>query len=203
MTRALVTGGLRVRGWTWLLSMLWVAAGVVYIGYTFYNSTRPFTWADVTSGIEGLSAYPVAVQDFVSIADWVWPALALPVLIAGFIRLRGWRRGDWLRAADRTSYEALQRAAAQARMTQDQIAAIVVDLSDPFAVVRDADPDDKAEIHSRLGLKLTYRPQERLIRAEAHISADSHWQFDGVRGASPPISQWLMSGEFVLVGDLA
>lgn len=98
-TRALVTGGLRVRGWTWLLSMLWVGAGVVNIGYTFYNTTKPFTLADVTTGIEGLSAYPVAVQDFVSIANWAWLALALPVLIAGFIRLPGWRRGNWLRAS--------------------------------------------------------------------------------------------------------
>ncbi|HXW43657.1 MAG TPA: hypothetical protein VEL03_02645 [Streptosporangiaceae bacterium] len=100
--RALVSGGLRVRGWTWLLSMLWVAAGVVKIGYTFYNTTKPFSWADVTTGIEGiegLSAYPVAVRDVVSIANWAWLALTLPVLIAGFIRLRGWRRGNWLRAS--------------------------------------------------------------------------------------------------------
>ena len=27
--RALITGGLRVRGWTWSLSMLWVVAGTV------------------------------------------------------------------------------------------------------------------------------------------------------------------------------
>jgi hypothetical protein len=97
--RALATGGLRVRGWTWLASMLWVGAGVVRIGYTFYNTTKPFTWADVTSGVEGLSAYPVAMQDLVSVANWVWLALALPVLIAGFIRLPGWRRRNWLRAA--------------------------------------------------------------------------------------------------------
>ena len=37
--RALVTGGLRVRGWTWLLSMLWVAAGAVITGYFFYSTT--------------------------------------------------------------------------------------------------------------------------------------------------------------------
>jgi hypothetical protein len=98
-SRALVAGGLRVRGWTWLLSMLWVGAGVVNIGYTFYNTTRPFSWPDVTTGIEGLSAYPVAVQDVVSIANWAWLALALPVLIGGFIRLPGWRRGKWLRAS--------------------------------------------------------------------------------------------------------
>lgn len=100
-TRALVTGGLRARGWTWLLSMLWVGAGVVGTGYYFYNSTKPFTWADVTSGtgIEGLSATPVAVQITVNLAQVAFLALLLPVLIAGFIRLGGWRRGNWLRAA--------------------------------------------------------------------------------------------------------
>jgi hypothetical protein len=96
--RALVVGGLRVRGWTWLLSMLWVAVGVANIGYLFYNTTKPFTWADVTTGIEGLSAYPVAVQNFVSVVSWAWLALALPVLIIGFTRLRGWRRPNWFRA---------------------------------------------------------------------------------------------------------
>lgn len=99
--RSLVTGGLRVRGWTWLLTMLWVGAGVINTGYYFYNSTKPFTWADVTSGteIEGLSATPVAVQITVTLAAVAWLALLTPVPIAGLIRLRGWRRGNWLRAA--------------------------------------------------------------------------------------------------------
>lgn len=35
-TRSLVAGGLRVRGWVWLLSMLWVVAGAVGTGYDFY-----------------------------------------------------------------------------------------------------------------------------------------------------------------------
>ncbi len=89
----------RFRGWAWPLGMLWVGAGLVNVGYTFYNTTKPFTWADVTSGIEGLSAYPAAVQDFVSIAGWAWLVLALAVLIAGFIRFSGWRRGNWLRGS--------------------------------------------------------------------------------------------------------
>jgi hypothetical protein len=41
--RALVTGGLRVRGWTWSLSMLWVVAGIVGTGYDFYLTTKPYT----------------------------------------------------------------------------------------------------------------------------------------------------------------
>lgn len=96
-TRALIMGGLRARGWAWLFTMVWLGAGVVNIGYTFYNTTKPFTWADVNSG--GLSAYPVAVQDFISIAGWAWLVLTIPVMIGGLIRLGGWRRGNWLRAS--------------------------------------------------------------------------------------------------------
>jgi hypothetical protein len=34
----------------------------------------------------------------VVLAIVVWLALPIPVLVAGFIRLRGWRPGNWLRA---------------------------------------------------------------------------------------------------------
>ena len=98
--RALVIGGLRVRGWTWLLSMLWVAAGAVITGYIFYATTDPFISADIIgTGLIGISAGPAAVQIAAVLASVAWVALPLPVFIAGFIRLRGWRRGSWLRAA--------------------------------------------------------------------------------------------------------
>jgi hypothetical protein len=97
-TRALVLGGLRVRGWTWLASMLWVAAGAVNTGYFFYITTKPWTAADQNLGIEGWSADPVAVQIAVVLAIASWLALPIPVVIAGFIRLRGWRPANWLRA---------------------------------------------------------------------------------------------------------
>jgi hypothetical protein len=98
--RALVIGGLRVRGWTWSLSMLWVAAGAVITGYTFYATTNPYSSADIIgTGIIGFSAGPAAVQIAAVLASVAWLALPLPVLIAGFIRLRGWRPANWLRAA--------------------------------------------------------------------------------------------------------
>ncbi|HEY1820579.1 MAG TPA: PadR family transcriptional regulator [Trebonia sp.] len=96
--RTLITGGLRVRGWTSLLSMLWVAAGTVITCYLFYNSTKPYTWADVDLGIPGWSTTPQAVQIAVVLAIVVWLALPIPVLVAGFVRLRGWRPGNWFRA---------------------------------------------------------------------------------------------------------
>ena len=98
--RALVIGGLRVRGWTWSLSMVWVAAGAVITGYIFYATTPNYISADIIgTGFIGFSAGPAAVQIAAVLAFVAWLALPLPVLIAGIIRLRGWRPANWLRAA--------------------------------------------------------------------------------------------------------
>jgi hypothetical protein len=98
-TRALVIGGLRVRGWTWLLSMVWVGSGAVIAGYIFYYTTHPFISADIDgTGFIGYNAGPAAVQIVAVLALVAWVALPLPAFIAGFIRLRGWRRRRWLRA---------------------------------------------------------------------------------------------------------
>ena len=69
-------------------------------------------------------------------------------------------------------------------MTRDQIASIVTALGDILAVLADADPADKAEIYTQLGLRLTYQPGQRTVRAEAHLDQTPHWDFDSVRGAS-------------------
>jgi hypothetical protein len=98
--RALVIGGLRVRGWTWSLSMLWVAAGAVITCYIFYATTPNYASADIAgTGFIGFNAGPAAVQIAAVLALVAWVALPLPVFIAGFIRLRGWQRANWLRAA--------------------------------------------------------------------------------------------------------
>jgi site-specific DNA recombinase len=57
-------------------------------------------------------------------------------------------------------------------MNQDRIAAIVGDLADLITVVRNADPAGKAEIYTRLGLRLTYQPEgpgEGTVRTEVPI----------------------------------
>lgn len=98
--RALVTGGLRVRGWTWSLSMVWVAAGVVITGYIFFATTPNYASADIDgTGLIGFNAGPAAVQIAAVLALAVWVALSLTMPVAGFIRLRGWRPANWLRAA--------------------------------------------------------------------------------------------------------
>ena len=52
------------------------------------------------------------------------------------------------------------------RMTEAEIRAIVDKLADISGVLRDAEPDDKAEIFRQLGLKLTYHPGRRLVEAK-------------------------------------
>lgn len=86
----------------------------------------------------------------------------------------------------RASYEAVRPAVpppGRPRMTNDQIAAIVNDLSDVLGVLRDAEPADKADIYTRLGLRLTYQPADLTVRTEVNVmSAAQHWSFDSVRG---------------------
>jgi hypothetical protein len=97
--RALVLGGLRVRGWAWALSMAWVAAGVVITGYIFYATTPNYISADIIgTGLIGYNAGPAAVQIAAVLALVVLLALPFPVFIAGLIRIRAWRRASWLRA---------------------------------------------------------------------------------------------------------
>jgi len=50
------------------------------------------------------------------------------------------------------------------------------------AVIRYANPADKAEIYKGLNLVLTYQPEAQTVRAEAHVSLDSHEVIVGVRG---------------------
>jgi hypothetical protein len=74
--------------------------------------------------------------------------------------------------AARATFIALQRPARQQpQATRDEIAAIVRSLSDLHAVVRDASPADKAEIYKQLGLRLTYQPGQRVVQAQAALSA--------------------------------
>jgi hypothetical protein len=98
--RALVIGGLRVRGWPWLLSMLWVvigAGGAIYAAIAFSHPGYG----------EGLlippniqwPGEPQVIVDVGVIAEVVWGLMSGPLLVAGFVRLRGWRPRSWLRAA--------------------------------------------------------------------------------------------------------
>ena len=73
-----------------------------------------------------------------------------------------------------------QRAAAEAklaqietphgkprRMTREEIRAVVEAFGGLLAVLRDADPADKAEVYRQLGLRLTYDHEAQTVLAEA------------------------------------
>jgi len=74
--------------------------------------------------------------------------------------------GPWITEiqAQRVAAQAeIRSATEQHRMTRSEIAAILTVLGDLVQVIRDADPADKADLYTQLGLSMTYRPQERLV----------------------------------------
>jgi site-specific DNA recombinase len=78
-----------------------------------------------------------------------------------------------------------REAAPQQGMSPDEIASIVNGLADLLTVLRDADPADKAEIYSQLGLRLTYQPAGQIVRTEVNVvRAGQQWSFERVRGGT-------------------
>jgi hypothetical protein len=65
--------------------------------------------------------------------------------------------------------------------------------ADLAAVVRDADPTDKAEIYRGLDLVLTYQPAAQTVRAQAHLAGDPHGVMVRLRGGTRPLRTCLRS----------
>jgi PadR family transcriptional regulator, regulatory protein PadR len=100
--RALLLGGLRVRGWVWRLSMLWVVIGAGGAGYAFVCDMLGCTTNQCTNDEFWFPLYngePGVIAGVGVLAAVAWVLLAVPLLLAGFVRLRGWRRHTWLRTA--------------------------------------------------------------------------------------------------------
>jgi hypothetical protein len=95
--RALVIGGIRVRGLVWWVSILWAGIGASGAVYSFFITTKPYTDSDFW--IPQWSTEPSVIVIAGLLAVVAWLVLPIPVLIAGFVRLRGWRQDRWLRAA--------------------------------------------------------------------------------------------------------
>ena len=100
--RAWILGGLRTRGWVWRLSMLWVVIGAGGAGYalvcTIYGCTtnqcvNDEFWFPLYNG------EPAVISAVAALAATAWILLAVPLLLAGFVRLRGWRPRNWPRTA--------------------------------------------------------------------------------------------------------
>jgi len=98
--RALVIGGARVRGWTWLISMLWVVIGATGAIYATVALSHP-GYGEVTLIPPTIQwpGEPQVIIDAAPIAEVAWELLSVPLLVAGFVRLRGWRPRNWLRVA--------------------------------------------------------------------------------------------------------
>jgi DNA invertase Pin-like site-specific DNA recombinase len=101
-------------------------------------------------------------------------ARANPVTVAGWIAET---------EAEKAGYALLTRKPeARSRMTEQEIKDIVEKLANIGRVLTDADPDDKAEIFRKLGLRLTYHPGSLLVKAQ--IEAPQYWYFESVRGGT-------------------
>jgi hypothetical protein len=70
-------------------------------------------------------------------------------------------------------------------MTTEEINNLVATIGNILAVLRDADPADKAQIYTNLGLRLTYQPGQNKVIAEA---APPAIMYEGScpRGTRPP-----------------
>jgi hypothetical protein len=93
-----VKEGLRGRGWVWWLAELWVvigAGGAIYaaVMVNHIDYSVDFYWLPQWNGEPGVI---IAIG---AIAEVAWMLLSVPVLVAGFVWLRGWRPRNWLRAA--------------------------------------------------------------------------------------------------------
>jgi site-specific DNA recombinase len=91
-----------------------------------------------------------------------------------------------LAAEGRLRLHAGIRHVSPGQMSKEEITTIVNAVTSLITVLRDADPQDKAEIYSQLGLRLTYHPSPRTVsaRAEPRRPCTKGWCPRGVRGAS-------------------
>lgn len=69
-------------------------------------------------------------------------------------------------------------------MTRDEIAAVVESLANLPGLLSAADPADKADIYAGIGLRLTYQPEPRSVRAEGRFADQPHWRSECVRGGT-------------------
>jgi hypothetical protein len=94
-----------------------------------------------------------------------------------------------LRTWDLTEVTAALAAAANqaprgARLSESEIRQIIAALGDLTAVIKDADPQDKARIYAGLNLRLTYQPAKRIVRTEVNRDSHGYGAMGCVRGGT-------------------
>jgi hypothetical protein len=98
--RTLILGGLR--GWVWRLAMLWAVIGAGAAGYSLVCTIYGCTTSQCVNDEFWFPLYngePAVIAAVGGLAAAAWLLLAVPLLLAGFVRLRGWRRRNLLRTA--------------------------------------------------------------------------------------------------------
>jgi hypothetical protein len=92
--RALVIGGLRVRGLVvWCLSILWAGLGAAGAGYVFILSTHVPEAHYI--GLPSWVGQPEVTYLAGDLGAMAWLLLTIPVLVAGLVRLRGAEWAGW------------------------------------------------------------------------------------------------------------
>ena len=76
------------------------------------------------------------------------------------------------------------RANPQARLSEEAIKNMIKALGDIRAVIENAAPEDKTRVYSELGLRLTYAPGSKTIRAEMNLDPNNHGVIGSVRGGT-------------------
>ena len=64
-------------------------------------------------------------------------------------------------------------AVTKQRLSKEEIRGVVDSLGSARRALLRADPADKSEVYRQLGLRLTYLPAERTMRADINIDAQS------------------------------
>jgi hypothetical protein len=91
--RALVIGGLRVRGLlVWCLSMLWAALGAAGAGYDFILSMHVPEAVYIGVGLPSWVGETDTTYIAGQLGAMAWLLLTIPVLVTGLVRLR---RAEW------------------------------------------------------------------------------------------------------------
>jgi hypothetical protein len=99
-----------------------------------------------------------------------------PTVVSGWINQT---EAERLRLQRRLAVERSPQAAAA--ITPDELAALIDSVGEVAAVLDEGDDTDKADLYRRLGLRLTFNPEARIVEAETHVEPE-RWATDCVEG---------------------
>ena len=81
-------------------------------------------------------------------------------------------------AAEKPTHGAMSPA-----MTADDLATLIESIGDVSMVLGKGADSDKADLYQRLGLRLTFDPESRVVEAEAHLEP-KRWATECVEGGT-------------------